>query len=326
MHNTKKKRSRSPERRGRGTAFSGELMELAAAMAASGRLIPLKDDVTFKMFLSDPSPESNACLRYLLSALTGREVTSAKVTNSEILPEYAEGKMPRMDVNCKFNDGQKADIELQLTKADDDQKLRSLFYACKLYAGTLRSGAKYRSVPNVYQIFLIDFDLFGDGKFYHRAMMRLDDGKVLTDRLQMLFFNLKVPGEVSADLKRAANWCKFIAGSDKPEVVKELGGKSYWKEEYMTALEACIKISAEERAWAYHLSTDRAEADYRNGLELAEEKGLAKGLAKGRDEARAEAARNMLARGFPVDDIADITGLPLEAVGKLAAGTEPVLS
>lgn len=168
----------------------------------------------------------------------------------------------------------------------------------------------------------MDFDLFGDGKFYHRAMMKLDDGKVLTDRLQMLFFNLKVPGEVSADLKRAANWCKFIAGSNKPEVVKELGSRADWKEEYMTALEACIRISAEERAWAYHLSTDRAEADYRNGLELAEEKGL----AKGRDEARAEVARNMLARGFPVDDIADTTGLPLEAVGKLAAGTEPVLS
>ena len=266
MHNTKKKRNHFSAsltgskrvstngnlRGGRGSkpVLSKELMELASAMAASGKLIPLKNDVTFKMFLSDTTPESNACLRYLLSALTGREVTKANVTNSEVLPEYAKGKMPRMDVNCEFNDGQEADIELQLTKEDDDQKLRSLFYACKLYAGSMERGMKYKNVPNVYQIFLVDFDLFEDGAFYHRAMMKLDDGKVLTDRLQILFFNLKVPGKVRADLKRAANWCKFISGSDKPEVVKELGSKTDWKEEYMTALDACIRISAEKRAWA----------------------------------------------------------------------------
>ena len=63
--------------------------------------------------------------------------------------------------------------------------------------------------------------------------------------------------------------------------MRELGKDSDWKEEYMTALDACIKISAEERAWAYHLSMDRAEADYRNGLELAEEKGRDEGLAEG---------------------------------------------
>ena len=60
----------------------------------------------------------------------------------------------------------------------------------------------YRTVPSVYQIFLIDFDLFkeegtpGGRKFFHRAMMRLDDGTALTDRLQILFFDLKVPGEI----------------------------------------------------------------------------------------------------------------------------------
>ena len=92
-------------------------------------------------------------------------------------------------MNCEFNDGQKADIELQLTKADDDQKLRALFYACKLYAGSLKSGKKYRTAPSVYQIFLIDFDLFGEDakpggrQFYHRAMMRLDDGSVFADRM-----------------------------------------------------------------------------------------------------------------------------------------------
>ena len=78
------------------------------------------------------------------------------------------------------------------------------------------------------------------------------------------------------------------------------------------ALKAYMRIAAEERAWAYHLSTDRAEADYRNGLLLAEEKGERKRALS--------AARNMLARNYPVAEIAEITGLPLEEVEGLAAG------
>ena len=104
------------------------------------------------MFLSDPAPESNACLRSLLSAMIGREVTTARVKSPELLPELPKGKIPRLDVNCEFNDGQKADIELQLTKADDDQKLRALFYACKLYAGSLKKGKQYKTAPSVYRL------------------------------------------------------------------------------------------------------------------------------------------------------------------------------
>ena len=142
--------------------------------------------------------------------------------------------------------------------------------------------------------------------------MRLDDGSVLADRLQILFFDLKVPGDVGEDLKNAANWCKFISGCGKPEVLEELGKDEGWKEDYMTALKTYMRIAAEERAFAWHLSTDRAEADYRNGLKLAEEKGEKKG--------RKETAQNMLARNYPVADIAEITCLPLEEVEKLAAG------
>ncbi|MCR5622297.1 MAG: Rpn family recombination-promoting nuclease/putative transposase [Treponema sp.] len=199
------KNKRKHRSKGRGPAYSKEILGLAALMVAQKKLIPLKDDVSFKMFLSSPTVESNACLRSMLSAMTGREITRARVTNSELVPEFARGKMPRMDVNCTFNDGQKADIELQLTTAGDDQKLRALYYASKLYAGSLRKGKLYKNAPNVYQIFLTDFDPFDDsktdvekenirtGKFYHRAMMRLDDGSVFADRLQILFFNLNVP-------------------------------------------------------------------------------------------------------------------------------------
>ena len=316
QHNKRKTKQKGRFGRGRGRqpVFSPELLARAAEMVARGELMPLKNDAAFKMFLSAPTAESNACLRSILSALTGREVTTAKVTNAELLPEYAKGKKPRLDVNCEFSDGQKADIELQLRREDDDQKLRALFYACKLYAGSLRQGERYKTAPSVYQIFLIDFDLFdeddklGGRQFYHRAMMRLDDGTVFADRLQIRFFSLKVPDRVDKSLQKAANWCTFIGGNSSPEVLERLGKDSDWKEDFKVALNTAIRLSAEERAWAYHLSMDRAETDYRNGIKYA------------RLDALEKTARNMLTMGLGThEQIAQATGLSLADVEKLAA-------
>ena len=101
--------------------------------------------------------------------------------------------------------------------------------------------------------------------------------------------------------------------------------------EYGMAIRAYNNVSTEEKAWAYHLSMDRAEADYWNGLELAEEKGRNKGLEDGRKQGERNkalsAAQKMLAVHLGTHaQIADITGLPLAEVEKLAAGPEPVLA
>ena len=312
---------------GEAKLFGREVLALAARMVAQGRRISLKGDAPFKMFLAGENRDSRACLRHFLSAVIGREVRRVKVRNPDLLPDVVGKKQPRLDINCEFDGGRRADIELQLTTADDDQKIRALYYGGKLFSGALNEGDDYDVAPGVYQIFLIDFDLFGDGEFYHRAMMRLDDGTLFSDRLQLLFLSLKVPGKVSPGLKKAANWCKFIAGVDKPGVLSELGRKLDWKEELTMALRAYNRISAEERAWAYHLSMDRAEADYKNGLRRARRKGREEArkareeARKAREETRLETARNLLSMGLLTHgQIAQATGLPLEEVEKLAAG------
>ncbi|MCR5622107.1 MAG: Rpn family recombination-promoting nuclease/putative transposase [Treponema sp.] len=320
--------------------FGREVLELAARMVAQGRRISLKSDVPFKLFLASDTRESKTCLRYFLSAVTGRKVRWASVRNPELLPDIVGKKKPRLDINCEFDGGQRADIELQLTRANDNQKVRALYYGSKLLAGTLKEGEDYRTVPFVYQIFLIDFDLFADRKFFHRAMMRLDDGTLLSDRLQILFFSLKDTadglGEVDPSLKKAANWCKFIAGSTDEYVLAELGSKPEWREELVMAMRSYNKVTDEERAWAYHLSMDRAEADYKNELRLGIEKGVRRELRKKLKEARKEiemevqkevqraekeeTARKLLAMGVLTrGQIAQATGLGLEELDRIAA-------
>ena len=84
------------------------------------------------------------------------------------------------------------------------------------------------------------------------------------------------------------------------------------------ALNTAIRLSAEERAWAYHLSMDRAEADYRNGIKYARLDALEEGKKQGREEKARETARNMLARNYPVNEIAEITGLTLADIARLS--------
>ncbi|MCR5623499.1 MAG: hypothetical protein K6G18_16795 [Treponema sp.] len=150
---------------------------------------------------------------------------------------------------------------------------------------------------------------FEDKKFYHRAIMRLDDGRVFADRLQIRFFNLAVPGTVEKNLQKAACWCTFVSGSDKPKVLSELAANKEWKEEFDMAMNACREISEEERAWAYHLSMDRAEADYNNGIMLAKE--------EGREEKAIETARILKDSAVDIELIAKATGLSVEEIEKL---------
>ncbi len=57
QHNKRKtkQKGRSGWSKGRQPAFSPELLARAAEMVARGELIPLKNDVAFKMFLSAPT-------------------------------------------------------------------------------------------------------------------------------------------------------------------------------------------------------------------------------------------------------------------------------
>ena len=110
-----------------------------------------------------------------------------------------------------------------------------------------------------------------------------------------------------------------------------LGRDEGWKEEYEMAVRAYDKVSAEERAWAYHLSVDRAEADYRNGIILAKRAARESGWKDGRESGWKDgernralfAARNLLTMGVLThEQIAQATGLPIEDIRALAVKPE----
>ena len=92
------------------------------------------------------------------------------------------------------------------------------------------------------------------------------------------------------------------------------------------AMAACKQVSEEERAWAYHLSLDRAETDYNNELMLAAKKareqgmqqGLEQGIERGEERMAFAIARRMLSNGkYSQEEVSVATGLAVEDVRTL---------
>ena len=70
-----------------------------------------------------------------------------------------------------------------------------------------------------------------------------------------------------------------------------------------------MEVSQEEKEWAYHLSYDRAEIDYNNGLKLAE--------MKGAHDKAVESARNLYANGISIEIIAKSLNMTQEQVSEI---------
>lgn len=305
-------------------SFTPEILEKAKQKVQNHALFPVLSDIGFKLQLSKGTKASNFCLMSLLSAFTGQKVTQVQVLNAEITPEYFTAKSPRLDVYCVFSDGQKADIELQLSKEEDHERKRAVYYASKLYAGNLKKGSEYKDITNVYQIFLTDFTVFQDKKLIHNFQLREDD-ICLTESLQVIFAELsKVKYLKTQDfstLKLAEFWCILYMCDRTSELYQKLRETAPFQEELHMFEESINEISQEEKAWAMQLSIEGGIIDYDSAIGRAERRGEERGEKRGKSEAKLEAALIAVKKFNLLPElVASEYGVPLErlqeALGK----------
>ena len=81
------------------------------------------------------------------------------------------------------------------------------------------------------------------------------------------------------------------------------------------AKKAMEEMAADPRAKEIYEQRLKAIMDKNSDLYEAEMKGMAEGETKG----KLEAAKNALRKGFSIEDIVEITGLPLETIQKIKA-------
>ena len=123
------------------------------------------DSETALKDMRNKSPE--IVLMDIISNIIGRKVVSVAILNNEIPTTDITQLQERLDVNCKIDNGDFINLEMQATKMPSSlpstiQSLinRMTYYLCDLYSSQGIKGKSYDKLEKAYQITLTDFTVF----------------------------------------------------------------------------------------------------------------------------------------------------------------------
>ncbi|SIQ09251.1 conserved hypothetical protein (putative transposase or invertase), partial [Alkalispirochaeta americana] len=201
----------------------------------------------------------------------------------------------------------------------------SLYYWARSYAGQLKKGDDYIELTPSVCINLLDFEIFPQLPGYHSCFQITEADApeyVLSDHLQIHFIelpknHLKSTGDVKDKLD---TWCYYfehegtVEEEDMTLLLKDNPalGKAHRVYRTFTADDELMDIAEAREKW---------QRDVSSRLRSAEQRGKEEGMQQGMHQARREDALKMLKRGFPLSDIAEITGLSEQEIGDLERST-----
>jgi len=306
-----------------------ELKRFFRENAAQGKPLCILNDLVFKaMFVSD-TEDSREALRRLLSACIHREVSTVRVINNELVPAHLDAKAVRLDVNVTFNDGEVADLEMQIGKSDDDLRARAAYYAGMLLSGQSQRGVPYKEIKRVYQIFFLDCTLFPQSDRLQRryVFMEKHEHDQLTEAVEIIFYEMPKLEELVNDyfagktgtesLSDDEKWCiymKYRHEKRAEPLIIELCRK---EEGIMRAEKTLEKVSRDYLKFVRNMNIRKNEYERAVMKEAARQEGLAEGQTKGREEACYDFARKMKNAGRPLNEIVEFTGLSPDIINKL---------
>jgi predicted transposase/invertase (TIGR01784 family) len=306
--------------------FSRELKRLAKQDGAQGnKHLCVLNDIVFKAMLTSDSEDSQEALRHLLSACTHRQVSGVRVKNSELLPAHLEAKLARFDVHVTFNDGESADLEMQLCKPEDDLKKRAVQYAAILMSGQSRRGHAYRENKRVYQIFFLNFILFPDSDKLPRRYFYMEEEEHdrLTDSVEIIFYEMPkleqrvldiLAGKADMEtLSEEEKWCMFLKYRHEDRAVKLIEELSRKEEGIMWAERAAAKIDRDYEKFARKMAEEKNRLDIALRREAIRQQALVEGMEK----EKLEIARKMKNAGRPLSEIAEFTDLSAESIEQM---------
>ena len=306
--------------------FYKELKRLAGEKVLQGEPLSVMDDLVFKAMLTSDSEDSRKALHSLLSACTRRQVSDVQVTNNDLVPAYLEAKAVRLDVHVIFNDGETADLEMQMSKTYDDLIKRAETYTAILLSGQSKKGHYYKEVKRVYQIFFLNFVLFpGSGKLPRRYSYREEtEHDRLSDVTEIIFYELPKlerrvqellsgKGGEKIVLSDEEKWCMYMKYRHDERAAK-LVERLYRDVEGIMWAERAVKgIDRDYLKFARNMAIEKNRLDRGQMIAELKDKIRAEGLAEG----KLEIARKMKEIGLPITQITEITGLAPEAIEKI---------
>ncbi|EMB44028.1 Rpn family recombination-promoting nuclease/putative transposase [Treponema denticola] len=274
--------------------------------------ITLRNDYAFKRVFG--VEENKDVLQDLLECILDippENIAGLELLDKELHKDSISDKTGVLDVKLRLKNNIIIDIEIQ-NRWNSEFVQRTIFYWAKMYTENLKTSDVYTKLPKCITINIVGegFDL---NNLLHSEYNVVEKhiNERLSDELEIHFLNLAKVKEQQESFeqdekkKKLYNWLKFIK-TDNPEVRKMLAESSEMMAKANETIEV-MEMSPKEK-WLYE-----------NRMKYEHDKASWKhvGYQEGVHQNKLETAKNLLAMNFPIENIAQATGLSLEEIKKL---------
>ena len=283
-----------------------------AQLPIDADILPPSDDRIFKTLLTHP--EAKPVLIDVVSAVIERPVIDVQVRNIEPPVMDTEEKAERFDVNCTVDGGVQVDVEMHSSPVEETGDTHTgfinkyIYYLTDLHSSQKSKGVKYLDLVGTYQVTFCGYTVFPCQPGYvSRFSLRTEQGKQLSDQINMVIVELSKLGEILAkpvkELTTIEMWSLFFRFAPDPRHRLMLNEIINAKEEVGMASELLQEISKDERERAILRSRRMAETDRVSNLLTAEARGEARGVALGMNK-----VFELLEQGVPLAEAKKILG------------------
>lgn len=282
------------------------------------RYLNPKADLTFKKVFGEHPDLVASFLNALLPFDSPEErIEHVEYLPSELVPQTPLRKNSIVDVRCKDKRGRQFIVEMQMVWSSEF-KQRVLFNASKAYVRQIAGGEDYELLQPVYSLNLVN-DIFEpelEGYYHNYHIVHVEHSDRIIEGLHFVFVELpKFTPQTYKEKKMHVLWLRYLTEIDEKtrEVPPELLDNPDIKKA-VAQLEESAFTDAQLRGYEKFWDTVSVEKTLINS---AERKGRAEGHAEGRAEGIKQTARRMKAKGYPLADISDVTGLTIAEIDLL---------
>lgn len=278
------------------------------------RYLNPKADLTFKKVFGEHPDLVASFLNALLPFDSPEErIEHVEYLPSELVPQTPLRKNSIVDVRCKDKRGRQFIVEMQMVWSSEF-KQRVLFNASKAYVRQIAGGEDYELLQPVYSLNLVN-DIFEpelEGYYHNYRIVHVEHSDRIIEGLHFVFVELpKFTPKTYKEKKMHVLWLRYLTEIDEKtrEVPQELLDNPDIKKA-VAQLEESAFTDAQLRGYEKFWDTVSVEKTLINSAER-------KGRAEGRAEGIKQTARRMKAKGYPLADISDVTGLTIAEIDLL---------
>jgi predicted transposase/invertase (TIGR01784 family) len=271
-------------------------------------------DVVFKNIFSEKNIGVLADFLKAVLDLPADEYQDIRVIDPHLLRRHKDGKLGILDLRIVTQSGNSVAVELQVAPQPSIWK-RMEYYNARLLTDQVDSGDDYDKINRAISILISYPILIKENNEVHHKFVKHDKRTNITYPDSAEIHVLEVQKAKDAEDSPLVNWLRFFSAETVEEYVmaaqtRPAIAEAWGVVQYLSGDEEARRL-AEYEEMARRDEADRQKGAYKQGLQEGRQEGLQAGII--------EVARNALRKNMEHSMVADLTGLSLEEVKRLAA-------